>query len=52
MYKILPCVVQLGRYSCVKMKHRFFSKSFVLLGCHFCNHMIKSILPEAELHTG
>ena len=51
MYKVLSGIVQLGRYSHFKKKHHFFSKSFVLQGYHFCNHVIKSILSEAKLQA-
>ena len=54
MYKVLPCIVQLRRYSRVKKKRCFFSISFCttkFLGCHFCNQVKKSIESEAELRT-
>ena len=50
MYKVLPCIVQLGQYSFVKNIHRFFGKSFVLPS-YFYYHVIKSILSEAELRA-
>ena len=54
MYKISPCIVQLGRYSLVKKNHHVFGKSFVLpsfWNTIFINHVIKPILSEAELRA-
>ena len=55
MYKVSPCIVQLGQYSLVKKNHRFFSKSFVRTtkypGHHFYNYVIKSILSKVKLRA-
>ena len=51
MYKVLPCVLKLERYSRVKKTH-FFRQIFRLIkysGRHFCNYVMKSILSGAEL---
>ena len=53
MYKVLPCVLKLERYSRVKKTHRF-QQMFCLIkysGRHFCSHVMKSILSGAELRT-
>ena len=36
IYKVLPCAVELWRYSCAKKEHRFFSKLLALI-----NNIIK-----------
>ena len=53
MHKVLPCVLKLERYSRVKKTHRFWQifRLIKYLGRHFCSHMMKSILSEANLHA-
>ena len=53
MYKVLPYVLKLERYNCVKKTHHF-RQIFCLIkysGRHFSSHMIKSILSGAELQA-
>ena len=51
MYKVLPFIVQLGRYSFVKNSHCFFAKVsyYQVSGTPF--FVITSILSEAELRA-
>ena len=53
MYKVLPYVLKLERYSCVKKTHRFLQIFRLLkyLGHHFSSHIMKSMLSEAELRA-
>ena len=50
MYKALPCVLQLERYSHVNR----FQQIFCLIkysGCYFCSYVVKSVLSGAQLHA-
>ena len=49
MYKVLPRVVQLWRYSHVKKKRYFFSKPWSCREYSDCHHVIKSVPPKVEL---
>ena len=55
MYKVLPCIVYVTRaiQSCKKepLSLRRFFRTTKFLGRHFYNHVIKSILSEAELRA-
>ena len=52
MYKVLPYVLKLERYSRVKKTHRFLEIFYPIkyLGRHF-SHVMKSILSGAALHA-
>ena len=52
MYKVLPYVLKLERYSCVKKTH--FWQIFRLIkdsARHFSSHVMKSILSGAALRA-
>ena len=53
MYEVLPYVLKFERYSRVKKMHHFrqILRLIKYSGCHFSSHMMKSILPGAELLT-
>ena len=51
MYKVLPYVLKLKRYSHVKKTHSFLANLlfYQVFGRHFSSHVMKSILSGAEL---
>ena len=53
MYKVLPYVLKLERYSRVKKTHRFLEIFYPIkhLGRHFSSHVMKSILSGAALQA-
>ena len=53
MYKVLPYVLKLERYSRVKKTHRIWQifRLIKYLGRHFSIHVMKSTLSGAELHA-
>ena len=51
MHKVLPCIVQVRRYSFIKKNHRLYDKISVLPSFRDAIFVIKYILSEAELRA-